>query len=62
MMEWLSMGGYGFYVWSSFALTFVVLAGNLKLAQRRHRKILNSIRNDAAADEAGRGSFREVSS
>lgn len=37
-MEQLSMGGYGLYVWGSFALAFIVLAWNewrARLAWRR---------------------------
>ena len=26
MKEFLAMGGYAFYVWSSFGLTFIVMA------------------------------------
>lgn len=29
MMEWLAMGGYWPYVWSSYALALVVLGGNM---------------------------------
>lgn len=28
MSEFLSMGGYGAYVWSSYGIVFVVLAAN----------------------------------
>ncbi len=63
MMTWLAMGGYGFYVWSSFALTFAVLAINLVMARTRHQRIMNALRTKAA-DESGqrRGGFREVTS
>ncbi|MEL6300385.1 MAG: heme exporter protein CcmD [Pseudomonadota bacterium] len=63
MMEWLAMGGYGFYVWASFALTFAVLALNLVLARARHQRIMNSLKASHADESAERpGGFREVTS
>ncbi len=44
LAEFLHMGGYGFYVWSSYALTLVVLAANLISALRRHRRLLRDLR------------------
>jgi heme exporter protein CcmD len=37
MQEFFSMSGYGEYVWSCYALTFVVLIWNL-IASRRELK------------------------
>lgn len=37
MIEKLGMSGYGFYVWTSFALAFIVLAWNEWRARRRFR-------------------------
>jgi len=62
-MEWLAMGGYGFYVWASFALTFAVLALNLVLARSRHQRIMNALKASRADESAERpGGFREVTS
>lgn len=42
-MEWQSwqafwaMGGYGGYVWGSFAVTVVLMAAELLLVRHRHR-------------------------
>jgi heme exporter protein D len=36
MSEFLAMGGYGGYVWSSFALTAIILVFNVTWARRRH--------------------------
>lgn len=61
MSEWLSMGGYAFYVWSSFGLTFVALIGNYLLAKRRHRQILDELRHaESAVGSEPRGGFQEV--
>ena len=42
-MEWLSMGKYGPYVWSSFSLAAVVLVACVVQARRRHRAVLRDI-------------------
>jgi heme exporter protein CcmD len=36
MTEFLAMGGYGGYVWSSFALTAIILVFNVTSARRSH--------------------------
>jgi len=40
MSEFFAMGGYAFYVWSSFAFTAVVLAINLIQPILQHRQAL----------------------
>ena len=63
MQEFLAMGGYGAYVWTSFALTFAVLVLNLVLARRRHAGLLLELAERAADGEArAGGGFREVAS
>lgn len=47
MAEWLSMGGYAVYVWSSFGLTAVVLAGGViasVMGMRQQRTALRRLR------------------
>ena len=41
--EFLHMGGYAFYVWSSYGIALFVLLINVILPLRQHRKILNGI-------------------
>ncbi len=61
MAEFFAMGGYGFYVWSSFGLTAIVLFGNLWFAHRRHLAVQAQIRRQLAADtDAPKASFKEV--
>ncbi|NND91413.1 MAG: heme exporter protein CcmD [Granulosicoccus sp.] len=43
MIEFLSMGGYAFYVWSSYAIATLLLGGIVIWSARRYR----SVRNDA---------------
>ena len=35
MSDFLSMGGYAFYVWGSYAVTFLLLAAEVVLVRRR---------------------------
>ena len=50
--EFVAMGGYGFYVWGSFGVSAVVIAGEM-LALRARRKALRQ----AARDAGTRGEF-----
>ena len=36
--DFLHMGGYGLYVWGSYAVTFAVMAVEAALAARRRRR------------------------
>jgi heme exporter protein D len=46
------MGGYGFYVWTSYGIALVVLLLNIILPARQHRKLLTDIARKAG--RAGR--------
>ena len=35
--EFIAMGGYGWYVWGAYDVTFILLALELVLVFRRHR-------------------------
>ena len=39
LSEFLSMGGYGFYVWGSYGVTFVLLAAEIIMLRSRKRRI-----------------------
>jgi len=41
--EFINMGGYAFYVWSSYGLTLVILAINVIGPLQLHRKLLTDI-------------------
>jgi heme exporter protein D len=43
LQAFLSMGGYAAYVWSSYGLALIVLAGNIVAAHRRERRILQRL-------------------
>ena len=37
--EFISMGGYGFYVWLSYGVTFVLLAAELIMLRARKKRL-----------------------
>ena len=41
--EFLHMGGYAFYVWTSYGIALVVLLVNVILPLRQRRKLLGTI-------------------
>lgn len=43
-----AMGGYGFYVWLSFAVTLVVMLGLIVEARFARRKLLTHFQTEAA--------------
>lgn len=51
MKEFLAMGGYAAYVWTSYGITALVVALNVWLAQRRHRQALAAIKPAGAQAE-----------
>ncbi|WP_025769703.1 heme exporter protein CcmD [Thioalkalivibrio sp. HK1] len=66
LAEYFRMGGYAFYVWTSYAITFAVLGLNWWLPQRRRRAIRRTLahqarlsRSDAGSDDAPEGSDSE---
>jgi heme exporter protein D len=44
--EFLAMGGYAFYVWSSYAAGALVLAWNVVAPLRARRELLRSLAAD----------------
>lgn len=43
MSEFFHMGGYAFYVWTSYAVTFLVLLANVLIPLRQEQKLLREI-------------------
>ena len=57
MNEFLAMGGYGAYVWTSYALAAIVLVWNIRSALGAHREARQRAERAlsmAAADAANR--------
>lgn len=47
--EFFHMGGYAFYVWTSFGLALIVLSGNVMWAVKRKRVVLDQLKRRAVA-------------
>lgn len=43
MSEFFHMGGYGFFVWVSYAVAAVILIGNIVLPKYQHRSIIKNL-------------------
>jgi len=41
--EFLAMGGYGFYVWTSYAISFVVLLLNVIVPMVQRKQLLREL-------------------
>ena len=44
MSDWLSMGGYGFYVWSSYGVLALAIAIELWLLRKRRAQARETVR------------------
>jgi heme exporter protein D len=45
--EFFNMGGYAFYVWSSYGIALLVLLANIIAPLRQRKKLLNGIARTA---------------
>ena len=45
--EFLAMGGYGFYVWGSFGITFLVMAIELWQLNKRRQRVIQMVKPQA---------------
>jgi len=43
MREFFAMGGYAFYVWTSYGLTLIVLLANIIIPVMQRRQFLRSL-------------------
>jgi len=43
MQEFFAMGGYAFYVWTSYGLTLIVLLANIIIPVVQRRQLLRSL-------------------
>lgn len=47
LSEFIAMGGYGFYVWGSFGVTFLVMAIELLILNKRRQRIARVVKQEA---------------
>jgi heme exporter protein D len=52
--EFLSMGGYGLYVWGSVGVSAVLLALEVVLTRQGRAKALRTVRHELQARSAGK--------
>jgi len=52
--EFVRMGGYGLYVWGSYAVTLVVMLAEAWAVRQRRRRALEGARAEALALEGAR--------
>ena len=50
--EFFHMGGYAFYVWTSYALGLIVLVWNIILPLRRKKQVLRELSSRLRQEEA----------
>lgn len=43
MIDFFKMGGYAFYVWSAYGISFLVLIMNIILPIRREKALIQSL-------------------
>ncbi|MCS3455358.1 heme exporter protein CcmD [Aeromonas rivuli] len=48
--DFLAMGGYGFYVWLSFGLSWLCLVGIIVSTRLKRRSLLRDLRNKQARE------------
>ena len=54
MIEWLSMGGYAYYVWMSYGMLAIAIIAELLMLSARRRRALEQL-----ADTGEEADFRE---
>jgi heme exporter protein D len=55
MSEFFSMGGYGAYVWSAYAIFFVLLIADALAPQLRKKRVLRELRGRVRRERAKAG-------
>ena len=49
--EFFAMGGFGFYIWGSYGVAFVLLAGEVLMLWKRKRNIVQRANSEVAPAE-----------
>jgi heme exporter protein D len=53
--QFLAMGGYAAFVWPAYAVTFIVLIGNVIAASRSHRRAMQEARRRSRTAQSAPG-------
>jgi heme exporter protein D len=51
LSDFLAMGGYAFYVWGSYIVTFALMAAEVVLLALRRRGVLQNLRKFVSAEQ-----------
>ena len=51
MTEFFHMGGYAFYVWTSFGLALIVLTANVWYAVKRKQQVIRQLKRRALVQD-----------
>lgn len=51
--DFFDMGGYAAFVWPAYAVTLIVLIGNVLAARSSHRRAVEEARRRAQSPESG---------
>ncbi|EXI62368.1 hypothetical protein MHD_08550 [Mannheimia granulomatis] len=49
--DFFAMGGYGFYVWLSYGVSFIAMGGLICLSRREYKAILAQVKKELAREE-----------
>ena len=52
MSDWLAMGGYGYFVWSSYGMLALAIAIELWLLRRRRSRAITRLRETIEEESA----------
>ncbi|MDH5444203.1 MAG: heme exporter protein CcmD [Gammaproteobacteria bacterium] len=52
MSEFFHMGGYAFFVWTSYGIALVVLLANIILPMQRKKEILKNLKRRLRREQA----------
>jgi heme exporter protein D len=50
--DFFAMGGYAFYVWSSFGITALVVIVEILLVRSRRKEVVDQLRSEFLADKS----------
>jgi heme exporter protein D len=53
MSEFWSMGGYGWFLWPAYAVTFLALIANVIIARRAHQLALRELERRLQINDEG---------
>ncbi|WP_199611248.1 heme exporter protein CcmD [Flocculibacter collagenilyticus] len=59
--EFVAMGGYGFYVWLSYGVSFLLLLGLVMVTKTQHSKIKRTIAQSILRNERINKARKELS-